>query len=432
MPKEDALRLRAVDLVVEAGPDAGLKKRVTHGTARIGTAPGSDLKLSDRAVSRLHCEIHVRPDGVVLVDSGSTNGTFASGLRVREVEVAATTLIEVGSTRIRVELSQRDSVEIPLSSHESFGPMLGSSVAMRRVYAMLERIAPTEATVLITGETGTGKEVAARAIHLASPRAKNPYVVVDCAALPPHLMESELFGHSKGAFSGAMGDRAGLFEEADGGTIFLDELGELPATLQPKLLRVLETRTVRRLGTNQSRPVDVRILAATNRSLAEEVNRGMFREDLYYRIAVIEVRLPPLRERGSDAAHLAKAFYAAASSGAAIPSALVAEISARAWPGNVRELKNFVERTVSLSRAAPDVGASNAANPQSGAVVAASAAQAAVSGIPFKEARKAWTMAYVRGVLERNGNNVTHAAQMAGISRRFLQRLIERAGDDDE
>jgi DNA-binding NtrC family response regulator len=293
------------------------------------------------------------------------------------------------------------------------------------VYAVLERLAATDTTALIHGETGTGKELAARAVHTASRRARGPFVTVDCGAIAENLIESELFGHVRGAFSGAHGDRKGLFEEANGGTLFLDEIAELPLSLQPKLLRALETREVRRVGSNVARPVDVRVLAATHRSLGEGVNQGTFREDLYYRLAVVEVELPPLRSRREDIPVIGQRFYERfAESEDPMPDWLSATIQSRAWSGNVRELRNFIERTVTLSRAGEPVEAAPGET--------LSAELAVPIHLPLKDARVAWMeqfeRRYAEALLRRTRGNVTRAAELAGVHRRSMQRLIASAG----
>jgi transcriptional regulator with PAS, ATPase and Fis domain len=303
-------------------------------------------------------------------------------------------------------------------------------VEMRRLYAILERIAHSDATVLVQGETGTGKDVVARSLHAASPRAAGPFVVADCGAIPEHLVESELFGHVRGAFTGATADRKGVFEEADGGTLFLDEIGEMPIALQPKLLRAIESRSIRRVGSSAGKTVDVRIIAATNRSLAGSINQGTFRDDLYYRLAVVELRLPPLRARRDDIPGLATHFYRQFSrQDGDLPAELVASLLGRGWPGNVRELKNYIERSVSLGTIAPRgpeaPGPALAAGPD--------AIESLVAlHLPFKEARREWTksfeLVYVRAMLRMVDGNVTRAAERAGVSRRFLQRIVARLG----
>jgi transcriptional regulator with GAF, ATPase, and Fis domain len=298
---------------------------------------------------------------------------------------------------------------------------------MRELFARLGRMAASEATVLIQGETGTGKELVARALHEASPRAAGPFVIVDCGALPESLLDAELFGHSRGAFTGAAGARAGAFEAADGGTLFLDEIGELPLPLQPKLLRVLEARTIRRLGENEVRPVNVRFLSATHQDLRTMVNAGAFREDLYFRLAVLPVTVPPLRERAGDVALLARSFLPAAAQGLLTP-ALVAEIEARPWLGNVRELRNFVDRLTALGErdalaSTPAAGPTSANRPL---------LPADWLTLPLRDLRERCTnqmeQEYVRALLDRHGRNVSAAAQAAGVDRTYLHRLLRKYG----
>ncbi len=304
------LVIPAVELVVIDGPSRGARAQVKNGFARVGSGAGSDLSLADFTVSRVHCELRVQPSGIAIKDCESTNGTFVEGVKIRDAEVEPGAVVRVGRSVFRIEAVGSSSV-LPISDNDCFGELVGASLEMRQVYAILERIAGTNATLLIGGETGTGKDVAARSLHAASSRASGPFVPVDCGAIPENLIESELFGHVRGAFSGAVGDRQGVFEEAHGGTLFLDEIGEMPLPVQSKLLRAIETRSVRRVGANTERPVDVRIVAATNRPLAVCANQGTFREDLYYRLAVIEVTLPPLRSRTEDIPRLASHFFAA-------------------------------------------------------------------------------------------------------------------------
>jgi pSer/pThr/pTyr-binding forkhead associated (FHA) protein len=243
------VRVLSVELVVIDGPDRGKRATVHGGLARIGTAEGSDLRLTDRTASRVHCELRVKPQAILVRDAGSTNGTFCEGLKVVEAEVPPGATLRVGATAVRVETSD-DPAFLDVSQNESFGELVGASLEMRRLYAMLERVSPTDTTVLVQGETGTGKDVVARSIHAGSKRAAGPFVPLDCGAIPEALFESELFGHMRGSFSGAVADRKGVFEEADGGTLFLDEIGELPLAMQAKLLRAIETRSVRRIGAN--------------------------------------------------------------------------------------------------------------------------------------------------------------------------------------
>jgi transcriptional regulator with GAF, ATPase, and Fis domain len=429
------LRILSVDLVVIDGASRGQRVSVRGGAAKIGTAEGNDLRLSDPTVSRVHCEIRVRPDTIQLRDHGSTNGTFVGSVRVRDADVPAGTLVRAGSTTFRIEVGDAPSF-VEISPRSSFGDLCGVSLEMRRLYAVLERIAPTDTTLLIEGETGTGKDVVARALHAASRRAKGPLIPIDCGAIPENLFESELFGHTKGSFSGALSDRKGVFEEADGGTLFLDEIGEMPLSLQPKLLRAIETRSIRRVGSNVAKPIDVRIVAATNRDLARCVNQGTFREDLYYRLAVVEITLPPLRARPEDVPVLGQRFFEAIAPGAgALPPEFVRMLKARSFPGNVRELRNFIERSVSLGFITPSKEPAPRA-PQVAAIEKADAASRALSlvplHLPLKDARQAWIESfeeiYLRSMLKKTGGNVTKAAELAGVSRRFLQRLAARLG----
>jgi transcriptional regulator with GAF, ATPase, and Fis domain len=419
----------AVELVVVSGPSKGKRVAVSGGVATIGTASSNLLAVEDPRVSRLHCELRVRPGALTLRDRGSTNGTFVEGLRVRDVDVTAGAVVSLGASAFRVEVGIEPAF-VPVSDRSSLGELVGASFEMRRVYAVLERVATTDTTVLLQGETGTGKDVVARTLHHLSRRAKGPFIPVDCGSIPASLFESELFGHLRGAFSGAVSDRRGVFDEAEGGTLFLDEIGEIPIELQPKLLRALESRSVRPVGGNTAHSIDVRIVAATNRPLWRAVNDGAFREDLYYRLAVLELGLPPLRARREDIVPLALHFFRRLMGAQAeLPASLATAVAARDWPGNVRELRNFIERSVALGFADPPVKRASA--PPS-PMPAAGIAGLVPLDLPLKEARQAWTLGfesvYAQHVLRRAAGNVTHAAEFAGVSRRFFQRLLARLG----
>jgi transcriptional regulator with GAF, ATPase, and Fis domain len=433
-------KLVGAEIIVIDGPDTGARLRLEN-MARIGTAPSNDLRLTDPTVSRLHVEMRVVRGGIAVRDAESTNGTTVDGMRVGEVTVGAGATVRIGETTLRVELGD-EPMYVDVSSATSFGDVIGASVEMRRVFAILERAAPTDATLLLQGETGTGKDLVARAVHAASGRADGPFVAVDCGAIAENLVESELFGHVRGAFSGATSDRRGAFEEAEGGTLFFDEIGELPLALQPKLLRALEAREVRRVGSNTVRRVNVRVVAATHRHLPAAVNAGTFREDLYYRLAVVTVEIPPLRARREDVPLIAQHFYARfRGKDEKLPAPLLANVLAREWRGNVRELRNFVERAVSVGGAMPMPAATPPSSPS--AAQPASLESYVATHLPLREARDAWDAAferaYVRGALERAGGNVTRAAELAGVNRRYFQRMMVRAGlrsaaadDDDE
>jgi transcriptional regulator with PAS, ATPase and Fis domain len=424
--------LAGIDLVVVEGADRGIRAAVSGGITRVGTSASNQLRLSDRAVSRVHCELRLLDRAVRVLDAGSTNGTFAEGVRIFDAELGPGAVFRVGTTAIRLE-SANAPTRVPISSRDHFGGLLGGSLAMRRVYAVLERLAATDTTALIHGETGTGKELAARAVHEASRRSGGPFVTVDCGAIAETLIESELFGHVRGAFSGAQNDRRGLFEEAHGGTLFLDEIAELPIALQPKLLRVLEAREIRRVGANTSRPIDVRVLAATHRSLAQSVNEGTFREDLYYRLAVVEVELPPLRARREDLVTIAQRFYERyTGTEEPLTDVLVAAINARSWTGNVRELRNFVERSVTLGAFTEQVDVNDDTVPMESSPPSSGGDALVPVHLPLKEARVAWMdqfeRRYAEALLRRTGGNVTRAAEIAGVHRRTFQRLLASLG----
>jgi len=428
------LRSRKIRIEIVAGPQAGQRLDLAGPEVRVGSARGSDVLLLDGAVSRHHLTLKVERGTIRVIDAGSRNGTVLDGVTVRDAFARADSTITIGNTALRL-LLLHDVVLIPLSSRESFGGLLGTSAAMRVAFTMLERAAAVDDTVLIEGETGTGKELAAEALHEESSRSGGPFIVFDCSAVAPTLMESELFGHVRGAFSGAIADREGALEAADGGTLFLDEIGELPVELQPKLLRALERFEVRRVGSNTPVRVDVRVVAATNRNLAEEVARKAFREDLYYRLAVMRVTLPPLRERPEDIPMLVEAFcrerLERGRPVSPVAERVVRGMMSQAWPGNVRELRNAVIRAVSVG------GADDAAAhlPANGPLVTGRIDL----GVPLKEARDklcdTFEEAYLRQALVETGGNVSHAARLAGVNRKFIQRAVRRFGlraTDDE
>ncbi|HEY3352991.1 MAG TPA: sigma 54-interacting transcriptional regulator [Polyangia bacterium] len=422
-----ALTVPRVKLKVTRGPDKGQEVVLERDEILIGSADAADLRLSDPTVSRNHCAIRMTAKGPLLRDLGSTNGTRIESVAVREAYVPAGATIDLGHSRVRFQ-PLGESVEIPLLQAEKFGRCLGRSVVMRRLFTMAQQVAPTDVTVLLEGETGTGKDALAEAIHAASARAKGPLNVVDCGSIPPQLIEAELFGHERGAFTGADRARAGAFEEADGGTLFLDEIGELPLALQPKLLRVLEAREVKRVGAAQPHKIDVRVIAATNRDLREEVNRGTFRQDLYYRLEVVRLRLPPLRERPEDVPVLIEHFRHSVRPGADLPpfsEEVLAHFVNHPWPGNVRELRNAVERAVVLQELPIPVAM--------GAAAAAAGTEEAIDlRVPFKDAKNALTerfeRRYLGALLTATAGNVSEAARRAGIDRVYLLKLLKRYG----
>ncbi len=401
--------------------DAGSHVRALERTMIVGSASSADLVVSDRMVSRLHAELDPREDGVWVRDLGSRNGTFVGTLLVRHARLSPDATVRVGSTSITLDEPLEQTVK--LWPEERFGELLGRSSRMRELFMTLARIATLDSTVLLVGETGTGKELAARSIHKASNRSARPFVVVDCAALPEPLFESELFGHVRGAFTGATATSDGAIAAAEGGTLFLDEIGELPVTMQPKLLRAIESRAVRRVGETAYRQVDVRFVSATHRDLPTMVNHGGFREDLYFRIAVLPVTMPALREHLEDVPLLLGHFFPDMS--ICEREALAMQMQDRRWPGNLRELRNFAERVramgaeqaLEMSRQPPSASATP---------LAASAAEPLGFDAPFRQFSEAAEREYVRQLMERHRGDAAAAAIAAGIDRTYVYRLIRK------
>ncbi len=374
-------------------------------------------------------------------DRSRVNGTFVNGLRARDVYLAAHATIKIGETLIEY-IPDETSIDLEFSTEKKFGSMLGESAAMRQIFAMLSKVAPTEITVLVEGESGTGKELVAQAIHMHSKRAKGPFVVFDCSAVAPSVIESELFGHVKGAFTGAIASRNGAFTQANGGTLFLDELGELPLDLQPKLLRAIEQRAVRPVGGDTPQSVDVRIVAATNRDLAAQVQEGLFRSDLYYRLVVLKITLPALRDRVEDIPLLVEHFLAQNEEGTGarvqVGYDTIRKLQKHGWPGNIRELKNFVDRAAVLATEdrletrflmAP-VGHKDT-QPKTSATEHMSDANTAVqTGLPFKDAKARLIEQFERDywaiLLEQTNGNVSAAARQAGIHRKSAEYLLRK------
>ena len=405
--------VRRFEAAVVDGPDRGKRAASRSDELVIGTAEGVDLRLSDPSVSRHHCTLRVSERGLELRDLGSTNGTLVGELEVVRGFVHSGARIRLGTTTIAVTVLD-DEIAHHLGPGDRFGELIGASPAMRRMYPLLEQCAASDVSVLIQGDTGTGKELVAEAIHLASARRARPFVVIDCGALPRQLTESELFGHVRGAFTGADTDRMGAFEAAAGGTIFLDEIGELALELQPLLLRALENRTIRRIGTNQQREVDVRVIAASHRDLRIEVNDKRFRADLYYRLNVVRVLVPPLVEREGDIALLATHFWRTFAPDRPIHADLLADFAKQSWPGNVRELRNAVERTALI-------GWSPAAAPTP------TTDDATLSYGQAKErASWAWERGWVERLLATHDHNLSRAARAAQMGRSHLRQLMRR------
>ena len=433
------LHLRKMKLEVRSGLSQGYVGEFDRDVIRIGSQDGRDLRLRDSTVSRLHAEIVRTRHGILLRDLGSTNGTFVGDVRIREVYLGDARVFMIGETELAFSLCDEVVDIVPIESTK-FEGLVGQSVALREVFSVIDRVSRTDLTVLMRGETGTGKELVSHALHTRSRRSSAPFVVFDCAAVAKSLIESELFGHKRGAFTGAVSDRAGVFEQANGGTLFIDELGELPLELQPNLLRVLEQRQVRRIGDNRWIPVDVRVVAATNRNLRDMIDAKQFREDLYYRLGVVDLVLPPLRKRLEDIPLLAQHFLQTAPLDHAVVSVddeVVSIFEEYHWPGNIRELRNVLLRALpfcdgsvldpsvlpeSMNRAkrvvddrSVGVGVGRGSEKQS-----------------LREARQtlldSFEREYLRDLLETCNDNISEAARVAGVDRKTISRLLKRHG----
>ncbi len=390
----------------------------------VGSDPGCGLVLPDPLVSRVHLELQLTSQGIQVRDRESKNGTFANGLRIIEGFLGPEDRLQVGDCELSFQADSEKRVE--LSPEASFGEAVGLSVPMRALFVALSRVASQDSSILLLGETGTGKDILAQAVHAHSPRKEGPFVVVDCASLSPTLIEAELFGHQRGAFTGAEQDRAGPFEEAEGGTVLLDEIGELPREAQTRLLRALESKEVRRVGSSSSARIDVRVIAATHQDLEQRVREGLFRLDLFHRLAVHIFVVPPLRDRLEDIPLLVERLLAAGAAhnsqrqGALsqLPPGVLRLLLSHTWPGNVRELRNVLERVVTF----PDQAALLVPGAQS------SLGQSSARSL--REMREAMVEGFERSViLERlrvHDGQIGKTAESLGISRQFLHRLMTR------
>jgi len=341
-----ALKYRVGRLVINQSDGQRFEHKVDLPHVRLGSAPNNDVTVFDPSVSRYHCEILHTDEGFLLRDLGSTNGTVVSGLRIKEALIIDDVLMQLGRSNAKFIPGHEEHVDPSMDAH--FGELVGRSQKMRDVFGILQKVSATDLTVTVQGETGTGKDLVARALHQASPRADGPFVVFDAGAVASNLIESELFGHEKGAFTGATEQRRGAFEQADGGTLFIDEIGELALELQPKLLRALEQREVKRVGGAKQIPVDVRVICATNRSLVEEVQKGHFRDDLFFRISVVVLSLPSLRERPEDIELLVESFLQQGQPKMHAAPDTINVLLNYDWPGNVRELRNVIDTARAL------------------------------------------------------------------------------------
>jgi DNA-binding NtrC family response regulator len=428
---EGSTRTRVMHWFVSGGvvrTAQGKKLTIDVDAVVIGRDEGAQLVVDDPEVSSLHCELRATSEGILVKDLGSTNGTFVGPLRVREAVIGVASELTIGKTKLYVEPTAKRRVEVGFA--DRFGSLVGGSPKMRRVFSVLEKVSATPLSVLIVGETGTGKEVVAKTIHEASPRKDGPFVVVDCGSIPPTLAESLLFGHEKGSFTGATERRKGALAEADKGTLFLDELGELPLELQPKLLRALAERQVKRVGGNAFEPIDVRVLAATRRDLGAEMNAGRFRSDLFFRIAQVKVELPSLRDRLQDLPLLVEDTCKRVGKpehASAVLAWIEQRMGAHDWPGNVRELVNVASVAATLADTpgaiddvltlAKDNGGLDVPRP---------------SATAFSEAKRSAVAAFEReyfsSLSKRSKGNVSEMARQSGMERHHVRAYLRKYG----
>jgi DNA-binding NtrC family response regulator len=450
--KPATVNLRRCKLVVTKGAQRGTEFVIGGDVIRVGKATENDLVIADETVSRVHFEIVRDGKGYLVRDLNSTNGTFLDGAEIKEAYIRAGSVVGAGAIELKFTPFE-ERIEILPSEKEVLGEMVGRSTAMREIFGLIERIAPTDATVLIEGETGTGKDMVARTLHQLSKRAAAPFIVVDCGAVAGTLIESELFGHEKGSFTGAVAARQGAFELASGGTVFLDELGELSLDLQPKLLRVLEQRELRRVGGSKTLKVDLRVIAATRKDLRNEVEKGKFREDLYFRLNVVPITAPSLRDRREDIPLLLDHFLGRLTPPGTTPPVLSdatrAALYAHDWPGNVRELRNVIERALALGT---DPGAlvaplgaepftrSHGATPAGGGGGGGGGDMEFQGGMSFRDTKEKWNEVferrYLTWLLKRAEGNISKAARDADMDRKYLHKLLRKyeidAGDVGE
>jgi|CZKU01.1.fsa_nt_gi two-component system response regulator HydG len=438
-PLELARTTRLRRVVVIEGPDANREFDLDpNKPSRIllGTSEVCDLRLTDPTVSRRHAAFEAAGMRYRITDLESTNGTFVDGVQIVEGFVRGGEIVRCGSTAMRLEVDQ--AVEAPaLSTSIRFGSTLGASQAMRRLFPFCEKLARSKVPLIIEGETGTGKEVLAESIYEVG-GSKGPFVVFDCTTIAPNLIEAELFGHERGAFTGAAFSRAGVFEESDGGTIFIDEIGDLDLALQGKLLRALDRGEVRRVGGQKWIKVDVRVITATRRDLDKAIATNRFRDDLFHRLAVARIELPPLRERRGDVPLLARQFAVEMGGN---PDEVEAEVDARFpdynWPGNVRELRNTVARFIALGHDWQSPPRATTVSPSAPEGVAGGEWLEAIlaGGMPYPVARRRvveeFERRYVERVLAEHGGNVTHAAKASGLGLRYFRLVKARRQSRD-
>jgi DNA-binding NtrC family response regulator len=453
-PPPGRTELASFVIHVVDGPDRGKRLVVdatTPSRVLIGQGPACEFRLTDAHASRRHAALDLQNGRLRLTDLESTNGTLVGGLWIQGAYLQGNEEIRIGDSTLRVEAVDAKGPPPP-SKAMRFGRVVGASPEMRRLYPLCERLAMTDVPVILEGETGTGKEQLAEALHEASPRANAPFVVYDCTAVPPNLVESALFGHERGSFTGATSQRKGVFEQAHKGTLLIDEIGDLEVGLQPKLLRAIERGEIQRIGSDKWTKVDVRVLAATRRDLDREVQEGRFRDDLFFRLAVARIELPPLRQRTGDIALLARHFWRQLGGADTLPEDFLRRLEAYEWPGNVRELYNAIARRIALGDLAPiDARAERTSAPPppisapnvTGVAGASSVATGPGAGddwvegilardLPFPRARQevmdTFERRYIERVLAKHGGNVARAAAASGIARRYFQLLKARQG----
>jgi DNA-binding NtrC family response regulator len=400
------------------------KFRLSSGSCVLGAAPDCDIVIDEKNVSRKHASLELAPQGVTVSDLGSRNGTFYLGQRFERMTLSLGAHVVLGAVEVAIE-ADKDQLTASLAyDADSYRGIVGVSANMRRIFAMIQRLEGSLVTTLVLGESGVGKELIARALHEGSSVGAGPFVAVNCGAVPRDLVSSELFGHKRGAFTGAVEGRRGAFELAHGGTLFLDEIGELPLDVQPVLLRALETGEIRPVGAEVTQKVSVRVVAATNRDLEAESRAGRFREDLFYRLAVVSLAVPPLRERREDIEPIARRV-AQVLGGGLLPSEVIEELKARSWPGNVRELRNAIQAYTALG-VLPDERKAES-----------SSLDAAVSDFvdvsrPYAEQKDAltdrFTRAYLQALLAHTNGNQSAAAKAAALDRTYLGKLLVKYG----
>jgi DNA-binding NtrC family response regulator len=415
-------------LLIVKGPDRGESIAIGRVAFTLGSGSGCDVPLSDPTISRRHLGVEPGADGVVLRDLGSTNGSFVQGSRFNELTLGFGTEVTIGKTVLKY-VPNEEAIELPPSDSESYGALVGRDPKMRRLFKLLDDLAASDATVLIEGESGTGKALFAEEIHRHSPRKNGPFVVFDCGVIPEGRIEAALFGAVAGAISGAVTDRRGAFEEADGGTLFLAEIGELPMAVQPALLRALDKQVVRPVGGSSYARASVRVVASTKRNLHAEIAAKQFREDLYYRIAIVRMLVPPLRERPDDIPLLVQGFLdqLRPDRPLALPPAALERLRRHDWTGNVRELRNVIERASALSR-----GSDLVLDETFDRRMTASGNAAPDLTLPFKEAKAqvvdAFERTYIEALLKRHEGNLSAAARAAEIDRKHLRELLRKHG----